>query len=341
MTKGRPYTLQTAKKFKYTAEKGGMKAVFGIATLLVMASLCFAGTCPAGASDCFLCGGDGIPCASTDACTGFHDPDTGLNVACACPQGKPCACYCPYSEFGLLKDELAPSDDVCAGCSYGCSDDNTLCISKSMDDVESTGGLAQVSGIDGELLVSNDGGVTWAKAAAGTKLGEGDTIRVGNSGKASIVLDDGSKLFLDGGAVLRMKELTRVKSAGTLAVVLELVKAALFSDVTKRDGTKFEIDTGVSVIGVKGTQFYVSYDPISKQSVTKVYKGNVTVAGASGSIELAASEQVTTTQSGNGAVMEFDPSEDDTPFGGGAACCAPAAIVMAITLIGAATRRNR
>jgi hypothetical protein len=216
-----------------------------------------------------------------------------------------------------------------------------ICLSKSIDEIESTAGLAQVSGIDGELLVSSDGGTTWAKATAGTRLGEGYTVRVDSSGKASILLDDGSKLFLEGGVVLRMKELARVRSAGTLSVVLELVKAALFSDVTRRDNTKFEVDTGVSVTGVKGTQFYVSYDPVAKRSVTKVYDGNVTVTGASGAAELQAGEQVATTQIGNGAVAEFDPSEDGTPFGGGTACCAPAAIVMALTLAGAATRRNR
>jgi len=37
---------------------------------------------------CFLCGGkDGIPC--TTDCTS--------NLACACPEGKPCECYCPYT----------------------------------------------------------------------------------------------------------------------------------------------------------------------------------------------------------------------------------------------------
>jgi outer membrane protease len=96
------------------------------------------------------------------------------------------------------------------------------------------------------------------------------------------------------------------------------------------------------VTGVQGTQFYVSYDPTSKQSVTKVYKGNVTVTGASGTVNLKAGEKVTTAQSGNGAVAEFDQSKDETPFSSsGAACCAPAAIVVAVAgIIYSAGRRR-
>ncbi len=64
----------------------------------VFPALSFAGTCPPGVKDCFLCGDKGIPCSSSDSCAGHYDPNVGANVACACPQGKPCVCYCPISE---------------------------------------------------------------------------------------------------------------------------------------------------------------------------------------------------------------------------------------------------
>lgn len=72
-----------------------------IQMILILSIVCLlsslpvsAGECPPG-SDCFLCGGvGGIPC--TTLCTGVWDENTHSNVACRCPQGQPCECYCPY-----------------------------------------------------------------------------------------------------------------------------------------------------------------------------------------------------------------------------------------------------
>jgi len=71
------------------------------------------GKCPAGASDCFLCGGvNGIPCSSN--CIGHYKPGVG-NIACECPQGKPCVCYCPA--VGISEKEPEATQDKCAGVS--------------------------------------------------------------------------------------------------------------------------------------------------------------------------------------------------------------------------------
>jgi hypothetical protein len=70
-----------------------------------------AGQCPAGASDCFLCGGvDGIPC--TTNCAGVYDPNIGSGVSCRCPQGKPCECYCPYVQGTTLPTVVKTSEPV-------------------------------------------------------------------------------------------------------------------------------------------------------------------------------------------------------------------------------------
>ncbi|NYZ73665.1 hypothetical protein H0O00_00825 [Candidatus Micrarchaeota archaeon] len=85
---------------------------------LVFAGLAFAGSCPVGAKDCFLCGGvDGIPCSSSDSCSGKYVEGVG-NVACACPQDKPCACYCPYGGEQPPQPPQPPEEeDICAGVS--------------------------------------------------------------------------------------------------------------------------------------------------------------------------------------------------------------------------------
>lgn len=76
----------------------------------VLPALSFAGSCPPGVKDCFLCGGNnGIPCSSSDSCAGHYDPNSGESIACACPQGKPCVCYCPITETAPPAEPAAPS----------------------------------------------------------------------------------------------------------------------------------------------------------------------------------------------------------------------------------------
>jgi ferric-dicitrate binding protein FerR (iron transport regulator) len=233
------------------------------------------------------------------------------------------------------KSSNEPSDDRCAGCVYGCSGDGSVCISAKAEDIGAPNGPVRITAIQGEeLLVSNDGGITWARATTGTLIDYGYMLKTGPNSKMTVQwVEDGSKVFLDPDSTLNMK-LLEPKSYGKMDVIIELIKGALFSDVTNREGSKFEVDTTVSVTGVKGTQFSVSYDPITGKSTTKAYEGNVSVKGSSGTIELSPAHMVTTTKAGNGAVTPFDPSEDKTPFSGGICCGSSAMILMSVIIVG-------
>ncbi|MCX6775932.1 MAG: hypothetical protein NT130_03740 [Candidatus Micrarchaeota archaeon] len=88
--------------------------ILGAAILLMMIlpGLTFAGQCPAGASDCFLCGPSGIPC--TTNCTGKWSKTAGAYVSCECPQNKSCQCYCPYGENGNEPVEEQYGWEICS-----------------------------------------------------------------------------------------------------------------------------------------------------------------------------------------------------------------------------------
>ncbi|MCX8206162.1 MAG: hypothetical protein N3H30_02940 [Candidatus Micrarchaeota archaeon] len=82
-----------------------------MAALLVAAAVVNA-VCPPGAADCFNCGAGpgGIACSYN--CTGKWSESAHAYVSCECPQGKPCACYCPY--MPKLSDECL-LDPACVG----------------------------------------------------------------------------------------------------------------------------------------------------------------------------------------------------------------------------------
>ncbi|MDD5172344.1 MAG: FecR family protein [Candidatus ainarchaeum sp.] len=306
----------------------GMLVFVPVIAVLFFASSAFAGICPPGASDCFLCGGiGGIPCAASDSCSGAYVEGVG-NVACECPQDEECQCHCPYSEYGALKEQAgAIGETVCLPrCTYGCSADMSICITEAPGTVGGNG-LAMINAIQGEVLVRMAGG-GWARATEGTRIAEGAMIRTGKDGKVSLLLDDGSKIFMEEETTLDVNLLKPRPAKTTLDVILVLIEGALFSDVTKRDSTKFEVDTGVSVTGVKGTQFLTTYDGTTAE--TKVFDGEVDVADRYGNtVVLENNQKVAVTSGGVGVPSEFDPSQEDKWWESSGGCCS-GAILMAL-----------
>lgn len=314
----------------------GTLVFVAVMAALVFAPLAFAGICPAGASDCFLCGGvGGIPCAMSDSCSGSYVEGVG-NVACECPQDEECQCHCPYSEYGALKDENVEERTCLERCTYGCSEDLSICVTETANQM--TEGPAQITNMEGEVLVRMEGG-GWARATIGTKLARGATLRTGEGGKLTILMDDGSKIFMDEETTLEIAELMKPRDKSTLGVILELMKGAIFSDVTKRDGTMFEVETSVSVAGVKGTQFLTTYDGTTAE--TKVFDGEVNVADKYGNgVVLEKNQKVLVTSGSVGVPSEFDPSQENRWWEGNGGCCS-GAILMALLAGATAFARSR
>lgn len=274
---------------------------------VVLAGVLSAGSCPAGAEDCFLCGGvDGIPC--TTDCAGEYSESAGQYISCECPQGEPCACYCPY-EGG---------DEAVVGVGQG-----------GMPPSEG----ADLTSFSGDVYVMPPGG-QWMKVASRIPLGEGYSIRTGSGAKATVMLDDGCKLYIDPETTLDLTELQNRPGKSTLSVVLELIKGAIYSDVTKRDGTRFEVNAGVSVAGVKGTKFSVYYDDAKREASVKVVEGIVEVSDLSNEkVNLNAGEMMTVTNSGLGSVASFDADAERSKWVPSGGC--GSAFVLGLVLLGA------
>ncbi|MEM3399256.1 MAG: FecR family protein [Candidatus Micrarchaeia archaeon] len=295
----------------YVFSNDGLMRLFALIFAIALSGLALAGSCPPGMKDCFLCGGvGGIPC--TTNCTGKHVPGVG-NVACECPQGEPCVCHCPVGGGGSV-----------AGVGEG--------------GMPKAG--ARLTYFTGEVYVRMSGG-GWARATENIPISENSAIKTGKNARATIIFDDGSKVYMDENAEIAMKELERPAGKSTLNIVVELVKAAIFSDVTRRDGTKFEVKTSVSVPAVKGTKFSVYYDDVGKQAVVKSIEGTVTVPDRYGhSVELKAGEMVAVTEKGGlGAVEKFDMEAEAGKWGvskGG--CCSSALILLLFGVLAALQR---
>jgi hypothetical protein len=144
--------------------------------------------------------------------------------------------------------------------------------------------------------------------AAGTSLGEGDRVRTGHDGFASLELPDGSHVTLSQGARLEVGKLRVTSLTGASDRVLLLQRGEVESEVThatKKDD-RFQIRSPSVVAGVRGTHFRVSYDTAQQQTAVEVLDGAVGVDPASGSaaapapgVPLQASEQLVSARFGN------------------------------------------
>ncbi len=110
------------------------------------------------------------------------------------------------------------------------------------------------------------------------ELAANDLLRTGPSGRMRAGLSDGSILSLGSSSQMRV---TRHETASQ-QTELELSVGKLRSKVVKvtQSGGKFEVKTPNAVIGVVGTDFYVSY--VDSQTTVICYKGVVTVSAIAG-----------------------------------------------------------
>jgi len=116
----------------------------------------------------------------------------------------------------------------------------------------------------------------------GTILLQSDKIRTDHNSKAEIQFDNGSLLRVLDNSVVSLNNYNR--SNGGINVNLK--KGSIFANVNKlRRGSQFKISTVTAVVGVRGTQFYVSIDENNKMKV-EVYRGEVEVLAGKRSVSV-------------------------------------------------------
>ncbi len=113
---------------------------------------------------------------------------------------------------------------------------------------------ASVAFVNGTVEAQTGGDPAWKKISANSELSMADSIRTLEKSTAKLNFTDGAKVFLEEQTTLNLKTLSRPDEKSTLDIVVEIVSGAIFFDVTKRENSKFQMETSVAVAGVKGTK---------------------------------------------------------------------------------------
>ena len=111
----------------------------------------------------------------------------------------------------------------------------------------------------------------------GDEIGEGSLLRVPSGCQVMLTLEDGSRIQLPSGAVMEITSLRTPKVLNAPQVRLKLHEGRVGLDIfNKRPANSvFEIQTPMSLAGVRGTQFRVGYESNLKNSTVEVLQGEV------------------------------------------------------------------
>lgn len=120
------------------------------------------------------------------------------------------------------------------------------------------------------------GAADWKALAVNAELAGSDTVRTGAKSSAKIDFSDGAKIFIEENTSVRLKDIKKPTEKGTLDIVVEIIKGALFFDVSKRQDSRFEMETSTAVAGVKGTKGVVSFK--DDKTEVMVIEGRVEVS---------------------------------------------------------------
>ena len=133
-----------------------------------------------------------------------------------------------------------------------------------------------VVGLEGTVDVRQQG--TWGPATIGTTVNTGDELRTAAGGKARVVFRDQSVLNIASESDVVIDEQVFDTDHGVFRSLIRLVKGKvrpLISGFYSHPGAVYEVETPTAVVGVRGTEFVITYDPVADTSEVVGVTGQV------------------------------------------------------------------
>jgi hypothetical protein len=132
-----------------------------------------------------------------------------------------------------------------------------------------TSRTARITSLDGSAEVKPAGQSSWSAVQSGAVLNEGDTLKTG--AKSMAILDIGDKgevgtVEVSEGSQLLLSDMTFDKKSDTSRTLLDLAMGEVLIKAQKvhGEGSKFEVKTPTSIVGVRGTTFKVKVESMEE-----------------------------------------------------------------------------
>ncbi|MFD2445149.1 chitobiase/beta-hexosaminidase C-terminal domain-containing protein [Bacillus sp. CGMCC 1.16607] len=142
--------------------------------------------------------------------------------------------------------------------------------------------VALINDVKGTVYIKMGGGKKEIKAAEGMSVAEGYTIRTEGKSSITIEYDDGTESTLGANSKVLISDLDGKNGKKTK---LKVVTGKLWNSVKNilNINDKYDVETPTAVMGVRGTLFLVTADPVTGETKVSVLDGEVaTEANTSG-----------------------------------------------------------
>lgn len=152
-----------------------------------------------------------------------------------------------------------------------------------------------MASVQGTVEAKRVGETAWRAAQFNDRYCPGDTIRVGDNSRADLALANRSVARLNAGSTLVLKAIAEKRTS-----LLSLIKGA--GHFFSRGPRNLEVETPYTVVGVRGTEFWVSVE--ARQTLLSVFEGDVLAANETGELALS-SGQSAVAESGKAPVLRL------------------------------------
>lgn len=159
------------------------------------------------------------------------------------------------------------------------------------------GASVTVAFLSGKAFVQAPGSPAWDPLRVGERVAPGATVRTARGGKAALGFDDGSRVVVDSGSTLVVREASGERS------LVELALGSLRAFVAQIKTRRFEVKTPTAVCAVRGTEFQVDVNQEGRTAV-QMFEGLLAVSDGRGNETLIKDRQsIQVTERGLGPVM--------------------------------------
>lgn len=139
--------------------------------------------------------------------------------------------------------------------------------------------VAIISALSGDVTIKKGGGSKTYDAYESMSLNQGDTVYTGASSSVTLNLASGdADVTLGDNAEINVSDLN--SSNGNKKSKIKVWAGSMWVKVKSLAGAddEFEVETPTAVMGVRGTQFFVSVDPVSGKTKMAVGSGRVSAS---------------------------------------------------------------
>lgn len=122
----------------------------------------------------------------------------------------------------------------------------------------------QIVSLNGTVEIKRAGLTSWIPARPGVQMSEGDSIKTAPASRALLSIDDGKigSVEVKEGSQMLISELKQDPETDKRNTLLDLAFGEVLIKAQKvsGEGSKFEVKTPTSLVGVRGTVFSVRVD---------------------------------------------------------------------------------